>query len=183
MVAGGSSYERELRDLLEGDDASLVRYGRALPAADRAVLERAARSPFLVVRAAGSLGFDLVALRSEFAFPLEVKASGAPTIHFSAASGRADDQLQDHRRAVDRVGLLVVYAYRRLGHRKGDPWRLFASGRPSESGLSSLLLRRLPPVATTREGKGVLRWESGMPLVRFLELISFLTAPSGAPAS
>jgi hypothetical protein len=175
-----SSYERELKGLLQGEPEAIERYGRPLPPTDREVLRASARSPFLVVRAAGSFGFDLVALRSEFAFPLEVKASAASTIRFSAASGRATEQLEDHRKAVDRVGLLVVYAYRRLGVRSGDPWRLYATGTPTGRGTASLLRKSLPPVDATREGNGILRWESGMPLVRFLERVSFLTAVPGA---
>jgi hypothetical protein len=183
VARGGSEYERELRRLLAGEPEAIAQYGRRLPPTERAVLAQSARSPFLVVRAAGSFGFDLVALRSEFAFPLEVKASGSDTIHFSAASGRADDQLQDHRRAVDRVGLLVVYAFRRLGQRSGDSWRLFATGRATGAGLSALLLKRLPPVPATKEGNGVLRWETGMPLVRFLELVAFWTNPAPGTAA
>jgi hypothetical protein len=180
VTRSSSTYERELKGLLTGEPEVTERYGRGLPMTDREVLRAASRSPFLVVRAAGSFGFDLVALRSEFAFPLEVKASSSDTIRFSAASGRAAAQLEDHRKAVDRVGLLVVYAYRRVGFRAGDPWRLYATGSPTGRGLASLLRKSLPPVESTRDGNGILRWESGMPLVRFLERVLFWTAPSGA---
>jgi len=177
-----SGYERELKELLQGDPEALLRYGRALDPTQRPTLELIAQRPFLVVRAAGSLGFDLVALRKEFAFPLEVKASGNDTIRFSAASGRAGEQLEAHRRAVDRVGLIVLYAYRRVGHRAGDPWRLFAASSPPSGGRLEVLRRRLPPLDRTREGNAVLRWDSGMPLLKFIELISFLTdrGPSAA---
>lgn len=178
MVRSASVYERELKDLLQGDAEALHRYGRALDPARRPVLDTVARSPFLVVRAAGSLGFDLVALRSEFAFPLEVKASSSDTIRFSSASGRAAEQLEAHRRAVERVGLIVLYAFRRVGHRDGDAWRLYAASRGSVNGRLGLLSRRLPAVESTRDGNGVLRWTSGLPLSEFFELISFLTAPT-----
>jgi Archaeal holliday junction resolvase (hjc) len=170
-----SAYERELKELLQGDRDALFRYGRALDPTQRPTLERIAQRPFLVVRAAGSLGFDLVALRSEFAFPLEVKASSSDTIRFSAASGRAGEQLEAHRRAVDRVGLIVLYAYRRVGHRAGDPWRMFAAASAQSGGRLDVLRRRLPPLDRTREGNAVLRWESGMPLLEFMDLVSFLT--------
>jgi Holliday junction resolvase len=178
----GSNYERELKGLLQGERESVDRYARALAPEERPGLIEASQRPFLVVRAAGSLGFDLVALRSDLAFPLEVKASAADTIRFSAASGRADRQLEEHRRTVDRVGLRVVYAYRRLGHRSGDSWRLYATGSASASGRFALLMRRLPPVETTRDGNAVLRWESGMPLSRFLQIVHTLTAPVAAVA-
>jgi len=172
-----SSYERELKGLLQGEPEVIERYGRALPPTDREVLRASARSPFLVVRAAGSLGFDLVALRNEFAFPLEVKASRSTTIRFSAASGRAAAQLEDHREAVARVGLLVVYAYRLLGFRGGDRWRLYAAGAPAGGGRISIL--HLPPVEETRDGNGILRWDVGRPLVEFLSRVQFLTEKSG----
>ncbi len=176
MGRSASAYERELKELLQGNAEALQRYGRALDATDRPILDSFGASPFLVVRAAGSLGFDLVALRSEFAFPVEVKASASDTIRFSSASGRAGEQLEAHRRAVERVGLIVLYAFRRVGHRRGDPWRIFAAPTSPGRGTADLLRRRLPALDRTREGNAVLRWEDGMPLIRFFELIAFLTA-------
>jgi Holliday junction resolvase len=177
-----SGYERELKELLQGDGDALLRYGRALDPTQRPILQLISQRPFLVVRAAGSLGFDLVALRNEFAFPLEVKASASDTIRFSAASGRAGEQLEAHRKAVERVGLIVLYAYRRVGHRAGDPWRLFAASAPPSGGRLDVLRRRLPPLDRTREGNAVLRWDSGMPLLKFIELVSFLTE-RGTPSA
>jgi hypothetical protein len=132
-------------------------------------------APFLVVRSAGSFGFDLVALRPEFAFPIEVKASRSQAIHFSAASGRAAEQLAEHRRAVDRVGLLAIYAYRRLGRPGADAWRLFAPPTPPGQGRLELLRRRLPVIESTAAGNAVLRWDSGLPLRQFLDLVGQLT--------
>jgi hypothetical protein len=173
-----SAYERELRDLLQGDRDAVVRYARGLAPADRAAVERVVRSPFLVIRGAGSLGFDLVALRRELALPVEVKASSGPSILFSAASGRAAEQLEAHRAAVERVGLVAVYAYRKIGHRDGDPWRLYSAARHPERGMLGLIARRLPPVERTREGNAVLRWENGMPLARFLATVHALFEPA-----
>lgn len=177
MVTAASSYERELKEILQADPDAVARYARSMPPAQRGGLDGIHRSPFLVVRAAGSLGFDLVALRSEFAFPLEVKASSSDTIRFSAASGRAAAQLDAHRKAVERVGLMVLYAYRRLGRGNGEPWRVYAGGRSSPRGRCGILNRRLPPVETTKEGNGVLRWGSGMPLSEFVQLVATLTDP------
>ena len=176
MSRSSSGYERELKELLQAEPATLGRYARALDPADRPRIARIAEAPFLVVRAAGSLGFDLVALRNEFAFPVEVKASASDTIRFSSASGRAAEQLEAHRAAVDRVGLIVLYAYRRVGHRGGDPWRLFAAAGPPGTGRLNLLRRRLPPVDRTRNGNAVLRWNDGMPLVEFVDLVGNLTS-------
>jgi hypothetical protein len=169
-------YERELRELLRGEPAALRKYSKRLPPVDRATADAYAQRPFLVVRAAGSLGFDLVALRPEFAFPLEVKSSTEATIRFSAASGRAHAQLVAHQATVAKVGLLVVYAFRRVGGEDEDTWRLFATGGGNSDGARLKLLRDfLPPVATTPEGHGVLRWSEGRPLLEFLRRVSFLT--------
>jgi Archaeal holliday junction resolvase (hjc) len=163
-----SGYERELRGLLAGEPESVRSYARALPHAERAEFERVVEEPFLVIRAAGSLGLDLIALRWSLSFPIEVKASSEPVIRFSAASGRANAQLAAHRESIARVGLAVLYAYRRIGCRSGEAWRLFLGSAPPDSGVLRLVCRDLPPVSVTREGNGILRWEEGRPLSRFL---------------
>lgn len=180
MGRSASNYERELRALLEGEREAVDALARRLPPEDRARLAAARSRPFLVVRAAGSFGFDLVALRREFAFPLEAKASSSDTIRFSSASGRALAQLAHHRAAVDRVGLIVLYAYRRLGLRGGDPWRLYrAPSAVPPNGSLGFLFRQLPVVESTRAGNAVLRWEHGLPLLRFLEIVGFVTDRPG----
>ncbi|HEV2316183.1 MAG TPA: Holliday junction resolvase [Thermoplasmata archaeon] len=180
MVRGASGYERELKQLLQGDPESLRKYGASIGNGHGSVLARVRDHPFLVVRAAGSMGFDLVALRREFAFPIEVKASHSEVIHFTAASGRSADQLESHRRAVARVGLLAIYAYRRLGLRGDDPWRVYAPPAEPGRGRLELIRRRVPPIDATRGGNAVLRWESGLPLTDFLELVTSLVEAPGS---
>ncbi len=172
------SYERALRGILSGDPAGVRAYSRSLPPPARAGFERLIREPFLVVRAAGSFGFDLVALRREFAFPIEVKASSSTTIPFTAASGRAAAQLADHRATVERAGLLVLYAYRRLGGRDGESWRVFRAGEPPHRGVSGYVLRPVPPIGETRDGNAVLRWEEGMLLSAFVARVYEVLQPS-----
>ncbi len=182
MVGRGSDgYERELRSLLSGDPSSVRAYARALRPVDRADFERLIDEPFLVVRGAGSMGLDLVALRREFALPIEVKASSSSVIRFTAASGRANAQLEAHRRAVERVGLMVLYAYRRLGLRGEETWRLFVAGDPPPRGVLGTACRTVPPVAQTREGNGILRWDGGMPLSKFLARLHDLSARPEPP--
>jgi Holliday junction resolvase len=172
-----SSYERELKDLLQGDRAAVLRYSKSILPTERRDLERIIEQPFLVIRGAGSLGFDLVALREWLALPLEVKASSEPTIHFTAASGRAAEQLEAHRASVEKVGIAVVYAYRKIGHRGGDAWRVFSATRKLPRGSLGLLIRRLPSVERTPQGNAVLRWENGMPLVKFFATVHALLEP------
>jgi len=176
-----SAYERELRRLLEGEPNAVREYARVLPPTQRKEFERIIDTPFLIIRAAGSLGFDLVALRREYPFPIEVKASSEPVVRFSAASGRANQQLEAHRKAVGRVGLAVLYAYRRIGLRGSEVWRLYSAGDPPKSGILRLIFRELPPVGQTPEGNGVLRWEEGLPLARFLNRALFLMEPPAEP--
>jgi hypothetical protein len=177
---GFGGYERELRSLLSGDRSAVRSYARSLAPPERPGFEKLIEEPFLVIRGAGSLGLDLVALRKEFAFPIEVKASAEPVIRFTSASGRANQQLEAHRRAVERVGLMVLYAYRRLGARKEEAWRLFATGAVPDRGMVGYVCRSLPPVSTTREGNGILRWDEGMPLSRFVERFRYLSARAAA---
>lgn len=170
MVVAASQYERELRSLLEGERTALRHYARYLKPEQRPTLDRLQRGPFLVVRAAGSHGFDLVAMRGGYAFPIEAKASADDVIRFSSASGRMADQLQEHLAAAERGGLVVLYAYRRLGSREGEPWRLFTPRTDAaRSGRVRVLRNHLPPIERTRDGNGVLRWEHGLPLSAFLE--------------
>ena len=182
MVGHSSSaYERELRSLLEGQPQALRAYARKLPPTERKEFERLIDRPFLVIRAAGSFGFDLVALRREYPFPIEVKASAEPVIRFSAASGRANEQLEAHRKAVNRVGLAVLYAYRRVGFRESEPWRVYSAGDLPKTGILRLIMRDLPMVSQTPEGNGVLRWNDGLALSRFLNrALSLMEPPESA---
>ncbi len=173
-----SAYERELRTLLEGDQSAVRAYTRVLAPEERSGFERIVEEPFLVIRGAGSLGFDLVALRREVAFPLEVKAASGDVIRFADASGRAEQQLAAHRRAVGRVGLTVIYAYRRLGRRGEEPWRMYLASEVPSTGALRFICRRLPTVSTTREGHGILRWDEGMPLSQFLATVRSLLSPA-----
>jgi len=175
---GFGGYERALRSLLSGDAASVRSYARSLPPPARPGFERLIAEPFLVVRAAGSFGFDLVALRREFAFPIEVKASSDDVIRFTAASGRASEQLEAHRAAVARVGLMVIYAYRRLGLRGEECWRLFLEGTRPKGAISGYVFQTVPLVSRTKEGNGILRWGEGMPLSQFVERIHSVLQPT-----
>ncbi len=178
MGVGATQYERELRSLLEGDRDSIRRYVRRIAPERRGTFERLARRPFLVVRAAGSHGFDLVAMRHGFAFPIEAKASAEGVIRFSSASGRASDQLEEHLEAARRGGLVVLYAYRRLGPGDDESWRLYTPGSDDGVGGRVAVLRNhLPRIDRTREGHGVLRWEHGLPLSDFLDRLFSLFDP------
>lgn len=173
-----SNYERELRTLLEGEPSAVRSYARALPPSERKEFERLIREPFLVIRGAGSFGFDLVAMRWSLSFPIEVKASSEPVIRFTAASGRANAQLAAHRAAIAKVGLSVVYAFRRIGLRSAEPWRVYRGSDAPTPGVLGLICRGLPPMSSTRDGNAALRWEEGQELSKFLARTRELLGPS-----
>ena len=90
MTAPGDVYERELKALLTGDRKVVARMVKTCNAWETAAYNLMLRNPFLVIRAAGSLGIDLVAIRWDFAFPIEVKSSSDPVMHFSKSQRLVD---------------------------------------------------------------------------------------------
>ena len=164
-----SSYERELKAILEGDPPTLQKYRKI--ASSQQILEaidKLEEHPFLVVRAAGSHGFDLVALRGSLTLPIEVKCSGHPVIHFTASKGRNREQYESLLAHTRRAGLALFYAFRLVGTRGEDPWRLFSSSNMPEKGVVSVVARKTPQVDRTSSGNQVLRWPDGKPLMEFV---------------
>lgn len=183
-----STYERELKAILEGHREALGRYRRTASSKETLkALDDLEEHPFLVVRAAGSHGFDLVALRGSLTLPIEVKCSGESTIHFASSSGRNREQYQTLLANTRRAGLVLLYAYRLVGGDSADPWRIFSGsgangstpgpGSPPGpkstpmSGIAGLVSSRTPTVDNTANGNQVLRWEDGRALMDFLPWI------------
>ncbi len=163
MSAPGDVYERELKSLLTGEDKALSKMVKTCSSMETAGYMRMSTEPFLVIRAAGSLGVDLVALRWDFSFPIEVKSSSESTLHFSK-SPRLSEQAERMLGDCCRSHLVPIYAYRLKGVR-GDPWRLFTIPTDHEfKGRHAILYRRMPKLGTTSEGNYVMHWEDGMKL-------------------
>ena len=164
------AYERELRDVLSGTEKGVTAVTRSCTpeqkARTRCVLDR----PFLVVRAAGS-GMegsgDLVALRGDCCFPIEVKSTKAEKLYFS---GRTKDQLNAMIREGERSGLMPLYAHRRKGVR-GDSWRLFRVETEGLTGTLARLANMIPPLPLNRNGSPFIDWEQGMPLNQFIGMM------------
>lgn len=166
----GHAYERELKGILSGDPDVRDKMTRTGGADIVRAYDQPTRSPFLVVRAAGSLGHgDLVVMRNGFGFLIEVKAAGRDTVHFSESSGALHEQAVAITEEARRAGVLALYAFRLKGHRKKDPWRLFTLPVDGLDGRAKFLHRRTPPLPRTDSETHVLRWEEGRPLHRFLE--------------
>lgn len=166
----GHAYERELRGVLAGDQGTIEKMTRTgSPNVVRAY-RQPMTDPFLVVRAAGSLGTgDLVAMRSGFAFIVEVKAAARDTVHFSESSGALHEQAQELADIAGATGTLALYAFRLKGHRKTDPWRVFSLPIDGLDRRANIIARRTPQLPTTDSGTYVLRWDQGRPLHSFLE--------------
>ena len=81
-----SSYERELRAVLAGSPDGVRAVTRSCTEIERARAMQVVQRPFLVVRAAGS-GMDgsgdLLALRGDLCFPIEVKTRAEKQVYLS----------------------------------------------------------------------------------------------------
>ena len=163
-------YERELRSVLAGIPKGVDAVTRSCDAVAKAKARQVIERPFLVVRAAGS-GMegsgDLLALRGDLCFPIEVKTSKKSKLYLS---GRTWDQYQAMIYEGQRCDLMPLYAFRLKGVR-GDSWRIFRVEVGKLSGRLGMLTRRIPPLPETRNGKPFLDWEQGMPLHKFLALV------------
>ncbi len=170
MGSIGSQYERELRSVLAGEINGVRAVTRSCSEAERSLAMRVTNRPFLVVRAPGSGSEgtgDLLALRGDICFPIEVKSSKKPRLYLS---GRTFDQLKSLKEMGERCGLLPLYAYRLKGVR-GDSWRIMKVEVSGLSGKLRHLSRSIPSLPVTRNGKEFLDWNQGMPLHKFLSLV------------
>ena len=162
--------ERELRAVLAGEIKGVRAIIKSCTEVERARAMQVVQRPFLVVRAPGSGSEgtgDLLALRGDMCFPIEVKSSKVPKQYLS---GRTMDQYEALRVTGERCGLLPLYAYRLKGVR-GDSWRIMRVEVGSLTGKLRHLSRSIPKLPLTKNGTPHLDWEKGMPLHRFLALV------------
>lgn len=163
MAAPGEPYERELKGLLSGDEKVIAKMVKTCDANEKTAYESMLRNPFLVIRAAGSLGVDLVALRWDFSFPIEVKSSAENVLHFSK-SQRLIEQADQMLDECTQSHLVPIYAYR-LKSFRGDPWRVFTIPTDHQfKGRNAILYRRIPKFEESSNGNFIMRWENGMKL-------------------
>ncbi|MAK26004.1 MAG: Holliday junction resolvase [Euryarchaeota archaeon] len=166
----GAQYERELRHVLAGIPDGVRAVTRSCTESERAQARLVIEKPFLVVRAAGS-GIegsgDLLALRGDICFPIEVKTSKEKKIYLS---GRLAEQYSALENIGKKCGLMPLYAFRLKGVR-GDSWRIFRIDSGELEGKLSILARRIPVCPLTSTGKPHLFWDQGMPLHKFLALV------------
>lgn len=167
----GGVYERELRSVLAGERKGVIAITRSCTEVERARAMQVCQRPFLVVRAPGSGSEgtgDILALRGDMCMPIEVKSSKTDRIYLS---GRTKDQYDALLSTGEKCGLLPLYAFRLKGVR-GDSWRVMKVPVGGLTGKLRTLARSIPDVPLTRNGAPYLNWHEGMPLHRFLALIS-----------
>jgi len=164
-----STYERELKGILEADIDTLKKVIKKCDAESSRKYLSIERKPFLVVRAAGSLGFDLLAVREQIALPIEVKSSSTGIVPFTSNSAREIKQAELFKQRCERAGLFPVYALR-LKNAKNDAWRVFTLQVKVSNELEEIY-RKLPVIDRTKGDNYILKWENGKPLSDFIELI------------
>ena len=157
----GSNYERELRDILRGEHEE---HTKSLTVEKKRIYDILKDKPFLIVRGAGSLGYDLIAMRGNVYLPIEVKTSKAKTIYFSDDE-RLTEQIEEYIRLSELCDIPSVYA-RRMNGIRGERWELFRIN----SETANNLLWLIPPIPTTAKGSRKLPWGSGLPLSEFIEI-------------
>lgn len=162
-----SQYERELKNILEGEAKTLSKITKTCSALEKDNYSKISDKPFVVVRAAGSFGVDLVATRGDISFLTEVKASVEDTLHFSSVGGKLQKQAETMKKVCEKTKTLPIYAFRTKGQH-GDSWRVFTLDINGLEGRTSVLYRRLPRLKKSKSGNFVMRWNEGMPLSDFI---------------
>lgn len=165
-----SQYERELKYILEGETKILEKVIKTCNAIEKDNYLRITNKPFVVIRAAGSLGVDLVATRGDISFLTEVKTSFEDTLHFSSISGKLQEQAETMKTMCEKTKTLPVYAFRVKG-KHGDSWRIFTLELEGLEGRIGVLHKRLPKLQKSKNGNYVMRWHEGMPLSDFISYL------------
>lgn len=166
-----SNYERELRSILRGEEDILNSVIKTCSDGEKEKYLKIKEKPFAVVRAAGSYGVDLVAVRGDISMLIEIKSSASSKIHFSSVKGKLQQQAEKMKRECERANVLPVYAFR-LKNKRGDAWRLFTLEINGLSGKSKKIYDGLPKLKLSRNKNFVMDWDEGMKLSDFIEMIT-----------
>jgi Holliday junction resolvase len=162
-----SQYEREIKGILEGDKKIITKITKSCSLIEKNNYITIFEKPFVVIRAAGSFGIDLVAIRGDISFLLEVKTSIEKTIHFSSINGKLQKQADTMQKICEKTKTLPIYAYRIKNHR-GDSWKLFSMNIYNLEGRIKLLQKRIPLLEKSRNNNYIMRWENGLSLSDFI---------------
>ncbi len=163
-------YERELVNLLRGDPKEVRKASVSMNLIEKRKFKKILEEPFLVLRAAGSLGVDLAALRGDISFPIEVKSSIKNKIYLN--SKQLKEQAERLRSVCGRTGVIPIYAFR-FKNVRGDSWRLFTLPLEGLERRNRVLYSRIPTVKITASGNYLLEWAKGMPLSDLIDYLDY----------
>ena len=167
-----SIYEREFRDILSGNTEVIDRITKSYDDQDRIQYLKILKNPFISVRAAGSFGIaDIVAIRGDLSFIVEIKVRKIRNILFSHEGGRMQRQAEEMRDRCKQSKILPVFAFRTKGIR-GDSWRLFTLEINTLKGKAKSIYEKLPKLEESKDGNYIMRWDMGMKLADFIDLLS-----------
>ena len=167
----GSQYERELKGILEGDEHVLQKNIKSCSTVEKENYLKIHEKPFAVIRAAGSLGIDLVAVRGDISFLIEIKSSNTDTLHFSTMAGKLQQQAESMKTNCEKTKTLPLYAFRLKNHR-GDSWRIFTLDVTTLEGRLGIVHRRLPILERSKNNNYIMRWHNGMLLSEFIAYLN-----------
>ncbi len=170
-LMSGSIYEREIREILSGNEEFIEKFIRNFSEEEKFYYRSIIKKPFFVVRAAGSMGIDIMAVRDDFSIPIEVKSSKENVLRFTQGSSRAQKQAEYYILIARKSGVFPVYAFR-LKRANEDPWRFFTIPGMEIHGRMALLYGVLPKMDLTQNGNFILKWEKGLPLHKFFKYIN-----------
>jgi Holliday junction resolvase len=165
-----SQYERELKNILEGETKTLEIITKSCNVIEKENYSKIREKPFAVIRAAGSYGIDLVATRGDISFLTEVKTSIGDTLHFSSVGGKLQEQAETMKKICEKTKTLPIYAFRTKGKR-GDSWRIFTFDIEGLEGIANVVNKRIPKINKSKNGNFVMRWKEGMPLSDFISYL------------
>ncbi len=166
-----SIYERELREILGGNKEIIGKIIKNRSQEEKKKYLKILKKPFITIRAAGSLGIaDIVAIRGDISFVVEIKARKEKEILFSHEKGRMQKKAEEMKMKCEKARILPIFAFRRKGIR-GEAWRIFTMEMEGLEGKSKKIYNILPKIEKTKNGNYIIKWENGMKLSDFIDII------------
>ncbi len=165
-----SQYERELKNILEGETKTLEKITKTCSIVEKMNYLKIKKKPFAVIRAAGSFGCDLIASRGNISFLTEVKTSSSDILHFSSMGGKLQDQAEAMIHLCEKTKNLPIYAFR-TKNKHGETWKIFTLDVAGLEGSINILHKRLPKIKKSSSGNFIMRWNEGMSLSDFISYL------------
>lgn len=154
-------YERELRDVFKGELDTIDKLAKTMDDTSAGMYYWLNEFPFYVLRGAGSLGIDILAIRERVYIPIEVKSGKGDTKYFGEYEREQADKYVEFS---DKCSMPVLYGYRQKG-RHGEKYSLF--GIITEA--TDIVFPFVPKIRRTKQGNRILRFDDGILLSSFLE--------------